>query len=143
MNRLAAGGGHESCLCVLIEACSAAAAAAAAATSDASSSNTATPRSLAFYKTDLLDVADADGNNASHYACRAGEDGTLALLADAGACLELPTGTSGTGGAGLRPVHLAVVHGFFFCLEELADRGVDLEATDGDGETPLSLAVRV
>ncbi|CAM9613695.1 unnamed protein product [Ectocarpus sp. 4 AP-2014] len=139
---LAAGGGHESCLYILIEACSAAAATAAAATSDASASNPATPQSPAFYKADLLDVADADGNNASHYACRAGEDETLAILADAGACLELTSGASGTGGAGLRPVHLAVVHGFLFCLAELADRGVDLEATDGDEETPLSLAVR-
>lgn len=149
LRRLAAGGGHESCLAVLLDAVDAAAAAAATSSSSAVSAADA-------FRAGLLDVADIDGSNATHYACRAGEDGALALLADAGACLELPsgaataasgtgTGGSGTGGSGSgrHPAHLAVAHGFLFCLEELAARGVYLEAEDGQGETPLSLAVQV
>lgn len=113
----------------------------------AAASSASAPPSQSFspdaYRAGLLDVADIYGSNASHYACRAGEDGALALLANAGACLELPSGVSSTGRNGLHPAHLAVAHGFLFCLEELASRGVDLEAADGDGETPLSLAVQV
>lgn len=130
-----------------------AAATAAAATAAAASSTTppSPPFSPVAYRAGLLDVADICGSNATHYACRAGEDGALALLADGGACLELPSGAAassgtgtGTGRSGLRPAHLAVAHGFLFCLEELASRGVDLEtADDGNGETPLSLAVQV
>lgn len=137
--RLAAGGGHESCLAVLLAAVDAAA---------ASSARSPFNSRDAYHRASLIDVADVYGSNASHYACRAGEDGALALLADAGACLELPSGAgaggaSSAGGVGLHPAHLAVAHGFLFCLEELASRGVDLEAADGDGETPLSLAVQV
>lgn len=96
-----------------------------------------------------MDAADANGNNASHYACRAGESGALALLADAGASLDTPSRTVPSNAAGKKcasgmcPVHLAVVHGSLSCLELLAARGVNLEVTDGDGETPLSLAVKV
>lgn len=116
---LAAGGGHDSCLEILL---------AAVANDDLTSHG-------------LLDVADMDGSNASHYACKAGEAGALALLADAGARLDLPSGSSEAGNA-LHPSHLAVVCGFLFCLEELAARNVNLEATDGEGETVLSLAVQ-
>ena len=124
----AAGGGHEACLDILLAAVDDAAAAAA---DEGDESN--------IFR--LLDTADVDGNTASHYACRAGEDGTLSLLADAGACIDLPAGSSAEG-TGLHPSHLAVVYGFLFCLEELASRGVDLEATDEDGDTLLSLAVQ-
>lgn len=144
--RLAAGGGHESCLAVLVAAVDAAVDSAA----DVAASGTPpSPFSADAYRAGLLDVADIYGSNASHYACRAGEDGALSLLADAGACLELPSGAAstgtgtGTGGSGLHPAHLAVAHGFLFCLEELASRGVDLEAENDDGGTPLSLAVQV
>lgn len=121
---LAAGGGHESCLEVLLGAATA-----------------ATPAEYESDKSTLLDVADAEGRNASHYACKAGEAGALTLLANAGANLDLPSGISEAGNA-LHPAHLTVVYGFLFCLEVLAEWGVDLEATDGDGETVLSLAVQ-
>ena len=130
---LAAGGGHESCLDILLTAVDEAVAAAA---EDAEDGNDSYPS-----MSTLLDAADVDGNTASHYACRAGEDGALSLLADAGACIDLPAGCSAEG-TGLHPSHLAVVYGFLFCLEELASRGVDLEAIDGDGDTLLSLAVQ-
>ena len=137
-----------------MDSAAAAAVAAAAAASASASASSTPPFSPDAYRASLLDVADVYGSNASHYACRAGEDGALSLLADAGACLELPSGPAGgassggstgggSGSGGLHPAHLAVAHGFLFCLEELASRGVDLEAEDGDGETPLSLAVQV
>lgn len=116
---LAAGGGHESCLKILLEATTA-----------------KTP-----CHQNGLDAADVNGSNATHYACGAGEAGALALLAEAGACLDLPSGASDAGNA-LHPAHIAVVYGFLFCLEELAVHNADLEATDGDGETVLSLAVK-
>lgn len=124
----AAGGGHEACLDILLAAVDDAAAAAADDGEESSIFG-------------LLNAADVDGNTASHYACRAGEDGALSLLADAGARIDLPAGASAEG-TGLHPAHLAVVYGFLFCLEELASRGVDLEATDGDGDTLLSLAMQ-
>lgn len=116
---LAAGGGHESCLNILLKAATA----------------------IAPHDQSCLNVADVNGSSATHYACRAGEAGALALLADAGACLDLPSGASDVGNA-LHPAHIAVVYGFLFCLEVLAARNADLEATDGDGETVLSLAVQ-
>lgn len=111
---LAAGGGHEACLMVLL---------------DAVADQT------------YLDLADAQGRNATHYACISGEAGALGLLAGAGACLELPSGRLEAGDA-MHPAHLAVAHGCLECLEELACWNADLEATDGAGETVLSLAVQ-
>lgn len=111
---LAAGGGHEACLIVLLHAVQ-------------------DPK--------YLDLADAEGKNATHYACISGEAGALALLAAAGACLDLPSGRSEAGDA-MHPAHLAVAHGSVECLEELAAWNADLEATDGAGETVLSLAVQ-
>lgn len=111
---LAAGGGHGSCLSILLEA---------------------------VRDTEYLDVADANGRNASHYASLSGEAGALAQLANAGACLDLPSGPSKVGDA-MHPAHLAVAHGFVECLEQLSAWNADLEATDGAGETVLSLAVQ-
>lgn len=111
---LAAGGGHEACLIVLLEAIT-------------------DPK--------YLDLADAEGKNATHYACISGEAEALALLAGAGACLDLPSGRSEAGVA-MHPAHLAVAHGSVECLEELAAWNADLEATDGAGETVLSLAIQ-
>ncbi|CAM9856530.1 unnamed protein product [Scytosiphon promiscuus] len=134
---LAAREGNESCLSVLLGA-----AVAAAGKGPASSFF---PYSC---KADLLDVTDANGSNACHHACRAGESGALGLLADAGACLEIPSASvpvNATGEcleSGMYPVHLVVAHGSLSCLEQLAARGVNLEATDGNGETPLSLAIK-
>lgn len=141
---LAASGGHESCLEILLNA---------AAITDASRNtinNTDDDRDPDSNRTVALsqiNATDVDGNNASHYACRAGEAGALALLADAGASLDLlpsagvDSTEAGTSKA-LRPAQLAVFYGFLFCLEELAARGVDLEALDGDGDTLLTLSVQ-
>lgn len=140
--RLAAGSGHESCLAVLLAA---AGTAASAASADAAATSAQPSSPDNNYKASVLDAVDIGGSTAAHYACRAGEDGTLALLAGAGACLELPSrGYPDVCAGGVHPAHLAVAYGFLFCLEELAAHGVNLEAaSEGDGETPLSLAVQV
>lgn len=150
---MAAGGGHESCL----EAVLIAAAAVSAAIVNAKTTGEHTEDKIK--SNVILDVTDVDGNSACHYACKAGEVGTLALLADAGARLDIPPSSRGkqssrgTANAkntaasvatpirnGMLLAHLAVSRGFLFCLEELVARGVCLEATDQNGETTLSLA---
>lgn len=111
---VASGGGHASCLSQIL-----------AAVKDKR----------------ILDATDAYGNNATHYACLSGESRALAILAEAGASLDIPSGPSKVGNA-MHPAHIAVAYGFLSCLAELAKCSTNLEARDGSGETVLSLAIR-
>lgn len=80
-----------------------------------------------------MSYRDAGDGTVVHRAARHPQ--VLALLQERGADLEVNTAT------GMRAAHLAAIHGSVKAFVWLAEEGgVDLNAPDGQGRTPLSLA---
>lgn len=74
------------------------------------------------------------GETALHKAIVRGHEGTVKLLLDCGADVNLPNHH------GKRPLHLAVQSGNMGITQVLIGAGADLEAPDACGERPLHLA---
>jgi uncharacterized protein len=81
-----------------------------------------------------VNVAQADGSTALHWAAYQGDARTAAILLAAGAHSEAATDT------GMTPLLLACEAGNAPLVEELLRAGADVEQTLGGGETPLMMA---
>lgn len=82
-----------------------------------------------------LDLQDADGATAVHWACKQNAAAILARLLDAGACPFTKDAQQAT------PLHVAVQWDAEACAHLLLDRvQQDVDAPDDDGDTPLICA---
>ena len=77
----------------------------------------------------------AGGATALHAAAAAGHANVVRLLIDEGGADALVVD-----GDLRTPLHLVALYGHGLCVKALLDAGADAEATDGKGETPLTLA---
>ncbi|KAK2771266.1 hypothetical protein CKAH01_14415 [Colletotrichum kahawae] len=82
-----------------------------------------------------VNVKDAQGNGALHYATERSFAEIVALLLDHGATVDAK------GGFGKTPLHLAASHDFSLVLL-LLRRRADATAKDADGNTPAHIAVQ-
>jgi predicted N-acetyltransferase YhbS len=78
-----------------------------------------------------------------HRAASQNEVATIKALLSAGVSPSLPIGRGDDGmGWGATPLHVAACAGASSAIEVLLDAGADINALDGDCETPLHWAVR-
>jgi ankyrin repeat protein len=83
-----------------------------------------------------LEVADAKGWTALHYASSGRADEVVTILLRAGANPNTHSDFGDT------PAHLAAENGHLKTLEVLVEGGADMEVTDHDGLIPLHIAAR-
>ncbi len=78
------------------------------------------------------------GFTALHYAAREGHRSTAALLADAGADIDQPTGGDQT-----PPMLVAVINGNYDLARDLLERGADPNLVSDDGAGPLFATLNI
>ena len=83
-------------------------------------------------------IGNQGGFTALHYAAREGHRSTAALLADAGADINQPTGGDQTS-----PMLVAVINGNYDLARDLLERGADPNQASDDGAAPLFATLNI
>ncbi|MYB97892.1 MAG: hypothetical protein F4X60_04965, partial [Gemmatimonadetes bacterium] len=83
-------------------------------------------------------IGKQGGFTALHYAAREGHRSTAALLADAGADINQPTGGDQT-----PPMLVAVINGNYDLARDLLERGADPNLVSDDGAAPLFATLNI
>ena len=83
-------------------------------------------------------IGKQGGFTALHYAAREGHRSTAALLADAGADIDQPTG-----GDQSPPMLVAVINGNYDLARDLLERGADPNQLSDDGAAPLFATLNI